>query len=147
MYPEDAEFMAEFHLKKWNLWEKGWRLTWMNNSGKSRVGECDYHAKEIRLSRNYCIANDEDIVRDIILHELAHAMAVGHGHDHIWKYWCNRVGAKPERCYNTKEINYVNTGRYLWCWACGYEDHSFARKPKYRIRCPDCSEILEWVVD
>jgi predicted SprT family Zn-dependent metalloprotease len=41
----------------------------------------------------------EDEIRDVILHEIAHALA-GHkaGHGPVWKAAARKVGAKPSRC-------------------------------------------------
>lgn len=52
----------------------------------------------IRLSRHWMAHIPESEVRDVILHEIAHAIA-GHsaGHGWQWKAVCRRIGANPNR--------------------------------------------------
>jgi len=74
--------------------------------GKRRLG-CTHFvtigntslAKKITLSRHYAVLLPEDEIRDVILHEIAHALA-GHkaGHGPVWKAAARKVGAKPKRC-------------------------------------------------
>jgi predicted SprT family Zn-dependent metalloprotease len=55
-------------------------------------------AKKITLSRHYAAILPPDEIRNTILHEIAHALTPGHGHDAVWRAACRKVGAKPERC-------------------------------------------------
>jgi hypothetical protein len=53
----------------------------------------------IELSQPFCERNTAEEVRDTVLHEIAHALAgPGTGHGPVWKVWCLKVGAKPQRC-------------------------------------------------
>lgn len=54
---------------------------------------------KITLSRHYAALLSEQEVRDIILHEIAHALA-GHaaGHGPVWRNAARKIGAKAERC-------------------------------------------------
>lgn len=43
--------------------------------------------------------DNEEAIKDTVLHEIAHAMAGGHHHhDRVWVSCCNRIGANPSRC-------------------------------------------------
>lgn len=55
-------------------------------------------AKKITLSKHYAAILPADEIRDVILHEIAHALTPGHGHDAVWRNACRKVGAKPNRC-------------------------------------------------
>ena len=55
-------------------------------------------AKKITLSRHYAVLLPKEEIHDVILHEIAHALTPGHGHDAVWKAACRKVGAKPSRC-------------------------------------------------
>lgn len=75
------------------------------DNGKRRIGACHYKrigntvlAKKITLSRHYAVLLPKEEIRDVILHEIAHALTPGHGHDAVWKAACRKVGAKPSRC-------------------------------------------------
>lgn len=76
------------------------------DGGKRRLGACHFLRignttlpKRITLSRHYAVLIPKDEVHDVILHEIAHALA-GHdaGHGPIWKAAARKIGAKDERC-------------------------------------------------
>lgn len=75
----------------------GWSFAW--DRARRRFGSCNAHRRRITLSMYLTRLNDEAEVRDTILHEVAHALAPGDGHGRRWKAACQRVGARPERCY------------------------------------------------
>lgn len=54
--------------------------------------------KDIALSEHFVKLLPEDEIRDVILHEIAHALTPGHGHDPLWKRKAREIGAKPNRC-------------------------------------------------
>jgi predicted SprT family Zn-dependent metalloprotease len=46
------------------------------------MGLCLYEPKAIELSLHFIERNAEDVIRDTLLHEIAHALVgPGHGHD------------------------------------------------------------------
>lgn len=55
-------------------------------------------AEKITISKHYAAILPADEIRDVILHEIAHALTPGHGHDAVWRNACRKVGAKPSRC-------------------------------------------------
>lgn len=55
-------------------------------------GQCNYTKKTISLSYTHTSANDEEVVLDTILHEIAHALTPGAGHGPIWKTIAKRIG-------------------------------------------------------
>ena len=73
-----------------------------------RAGACFFRERLISLSCAFVELNDEDVVRDTIRHEVAHALAWKHdratGHGAAWKKWCEVTGAKPGRCYENEEV-------------------------------------------
>lgn len=74
--------------------------------GKRRLG-CTHFvtigntslAKKITLSKHYAVLLPEAEIHDVMLHEIAHALA-GHaaGHGPVWKAAARKVGAKAQRC-------------------------------------------------
>jgi predicted SprT family Zn-dependent metalloprotease len=73
------------------------------NRRKRALGLCRYTERRIELSMHFASAHDEPEVRDVILHEIAHAIA-GHkaAHGPRWKSICQAIGARPERCGTAK---------------------------------------------
>ena len=101
---------------------------WSFKFDRSKVsfGKCYYAKKQISLSQYLVELNEEDEVRDTILHEIAHALTPGDGHGPLWKAMCVRIGANPARCYDAETVR------------------SPARPaPKYRLGCQAC----DWWVD
>lgn len=111
---------------------------WTNS--KQNFGVCNWVQREIKLSLDLTIRNDEAQVRDTILHEIAHALSPGHHHDRIWKGICVKIGAKPERCYT----NNVKTGaEWTAKCRCGAAHRKF-RAPRIKLICKWCKEPLQW---
>jgi len=91
---EKAEKLVKELMEKHDV-GKAWRFVWINK--KAYYGECNKKMKEIRLSRKFVEINNQERVRDVILHEIAHAKCRKRGHNKYFYAWCKRLGAKPER--------------------------------------------------
>ena len=130
-------------MDKHGLLDKGWRFRYDN--AVKRFGVCMFKPKVIGLSSKLTLLNDREKVKDTILHEIAHAIAgfkAGHGIE--WKIVCERIGAKPERCYDTNETNNVELKYYAKCGACG-KDYQKARLViKDRKRSCYCQVGIHW---
>lgn len=75
----------------------GWRIVF--DSAKARAGVCRSSRREIGLSRHLTLLHSEDLVRDTLLHEIAHALVgPGHGHDAVWRAAAKRIGCSGQRC-------------------------------------------------
>ncbi len=137
-----------------NLIQNGWRFQW--SRGKKRIGQCCYGTKTIEISYLYTEnVADPELLRNTILHEIAHALTPGHHHDAIWKKACIAVGARPERCCNDPAI--VNANKSVvpgWKASCGVcnTTHKMFRKPKYinnmvctaTFSCRQIKKVLIW---
>nr|QBK91492.1 MAG: SprT-like family protein [Pithovirus LCPAC302] len=70
----------------------GWKLKRSNDP--LYIGLCSYNDKTIFLSsyfmRGYTCNYAK--VKASLLHEVAHAISPGHGHDRVWKKRCERIG-------------------------------------------------------
>jgi predicted SprT family Zn-dependent metalloprotease len=79
----------------------GYSFSW--NRAHRSCGICYYNRNQIKLSTHYVSLNDESLVRNTILHEMAHAFSYhlygrsGTGHGYLWKSVCVQIGAKPNR--------------------------------------------------
>ncbi|PRY56110.1 SprT-like family protein [Knoellia remsis] len=73
-----------------------WTLT--TDRAKTRAGACRFATRTISISAPLTAVHDEDLVRDTLLHEIAHAL-VGpqHGHDATWRRTAVEIGCTGER--------------------------------------------------
>ena len=128
-----AKSMAVELMNEWDC--DGWKFKWSNGKRQLGAAVTRYHprtreviSQELRLSRYLVDLNDEDVVRDVILHEIAHIKAgPENGHNQVWKAWCLRVGAKPERCADKNSVNFVAAPFELVCSLCGNRNPRFKR--------------------
>lgn len=146
MLLSDVQLLAENLLKKHSL------LEWSFGFSRARrqVGVCKFQKKRIELSRYFAEKNCEEDILDTILHEIAHALAgPGTGHNALWRAVCQKIGAKPERCYKTGNLE-MPQGRYqAICPNCQATHHRH-RRPKKNVNyhCIKCGPELgkvEWV--
>jgi predicted SprT family Zn-dependent metalloprotease len=129
-----------------NEWEFG------INTNVRRAGVCYYPTKNTRgrieLSSHFAERNSDEMIRDTILHEIAHALVgPGHGHDTVWQAKCVEIGAKPERCYGDE----VEMPKGRWraiCPSCEAEYDRHRQPPKrmgwYCRPCGKNKGLLAW---
>jgi len=85
------ELMAQYRLDT-----IGWTFTF--DRAKSRAGQCRFDTRVISMSESYVKINNEDEIRDTILHEIAHALcgkAAGHGP--VWQRKARAIGCTGKR--------------------------------------------------
>jgi predicted SprT family Zn-dependent metalloprotease len=109
--------MARHGLRDWNF---------AFDRARKRLGSCQPSLRRITLSAALTRLNDEDVVRDTILHEIAHALTPGDGHGARWRATCRRLGARPERLVPSHEVVLPPAPHVLVCDRCG------GRYPRYR---------------
>lgn len=93
MNVEEAHKLAQEHITKHC---PGWRFV-VDTSPQQPLGQCRYSEREIALTRWFIELNEKDCVEDTILHEIAHALTPGHGHDGFWQAKCLRIGCSQSR--------------------------------------------------
>lgn len=112
------EEFAVTQLRELGLWEDGWRFRW--DSAVSRYGCCFHQELMITVSWPIAQLNPFEQSKDVVLHEIAHAVAgpdAKHGPE--WKEWCVLLGARPERCYDSSKVR-TPPRRYVYaCPQCG----------------------------
>ena len=85
----------------------GVRFEWDNAT--SRFGAChfrrDISGRKIpyKITISYPLAsrNSWKVVKDVVIHEIAHARTPGHHHDAVWRMECLALGGDGKRCYTS----------------------------------------------
>lgn len=116
---------------------------------RTRCGSCQYELKRISLSRHFAALNDRAEVKNVLLHEIAHALAgPGVGHGAAWRAQAVRIGARPE----TTAPEYIGMPSPKWSLVCRNCDKVVAQRHRRaldvtRTRCRQCGihdGKLEW---
>lgn len=114
-----------------------WKFRFDN--AKRRFGACSSSRREITLSRYLVELNDEAEVTNVILHEIAHALAgARHGHDAHWKKIARSIGCTGDRCYDSNKV-LAPTPPYVGTCPSSSCDFMVARHRRSRGSiCPRC---------
>jgi SprT protein len=123
-----ATLLLENNLHEWSF---GF------DNAKTRFGQCDHKRHRISLSRHLSVTNSEDDVEQVILHEIAHALAGSkEGHGRAWLAIARSLGYRGGRTHSAV----VPTDTAKWRGLCpvGHEVVRF-RKPKRTMSCAKCS--------
>jgi len=130
---QKAKNLAEELMEKHGLIKNYW--TFQFNNRKRSFGVCSYLKKTIYLSSSATELNDEAQVRDIILHEIAHALSpLGAGHGYIWRLKCMEIGCKPQRLCPAD----VKIADKQWLGTCPKCDRKISRYKRTRVSCGRC---------
>lgn len=101
-------------LKEHGLEEWGLRI----DRSKRRAGLCNSSTSTISVSR-YLVGQSMDSVRNILLHEIAHALVgAHHGHDDVWRQKALDIGCDGRRCHDLV----LCPARYRIACSCGRVD-------------------------
>jgi predicted SprT family Zn-dependent metalloprotease len=96
-----AETLARTLMEDHGLDE--WSFKW--DRALQRFGACHWKTHEISLSWYLVGLNDEDAVRDVILHEIAHALCDSKtGHSLRWKIMAVSIGCSSDTCFNSTKV-------------------------------------------
>ncbi len=69
-----------------------WRFAF--DHAKRRAGACRHHDSTISVSRHLMELYSEELVRETLLHEIAHALAgPEHNHDAVWRRTARAIGS------------------------------------------------------
>ena len=129
----NAESLALIAMSEHGLISEGWTFSF--DRAKRRFGVCKHRTKQISLSRELTLLNDESQVTDTILHEIAHALCgPRNGHNGVWRMKCREIGANPTRCYSSDE---VIQPKAKWIGICPNEHKTKAMK-RMKVACSKC---------
>ena len=132
---KDAKALVEQALTEHELLHYRFRF----DNATRRFGYCAVRKELISLSRKLTLLNSEEVVKDVILHEVAHALDYRRngniGHNKSWKDICVEIGCRPVRCYSESVIR--PKAKYLkTCPNCG--PRGTAQRQSKTIACGAC---------
>jgi len=84
MTKQSCEKLVYELFEKYKL--KDYKFEWMKKLTRWRTaGSCSWVTKTIKLQPTYVEKNEIEIIKNTILHEIAHALTPKHGHNKFWK--------------------------------------------------------------
>ena len=138
------QILSEWQLqkRKWNLF--GWEIKFSNR--KRTLGHCNCSQKIISISNAYLNTNPFPVMKDTLLHEIAHALQyiktgkTNHGTG--WKEIASEVGCKPIRCADLREVN-LPSAKYIGTCPCCGNKTKFYRKVRKMYSCNICCNSFD----
>lgn len=108
---------------------------------KTRAGQCDFARRRITVSRHLAARFSADDVDQVLLHEIAHALAGSRaGHGPTWRRTAKALGYTGSRLYDGP----VASELAPWVGSCpaGHE-HVRYRTPTRPLACAKCSRRFD----
>ena len=114
---------------------------WLKRGSYQCHGKCIYSRRILKFNRDFIKMASEEDIRDLILHEIAHALSYhrhgrnGAGHGYRWKQVCREIGARPDRLYEgeTRLRGVVKKPLYqMVLKTTGEVVYTYYRKPSYK---------------
>ena len=103
-----------------------------------RFGQCNFKTKTISISTVLARLNDEEIVSETILHEIAHALVGARkGHGQEWRAKALEIGSNGNRTYGS-EVRVPERKYKAVCPVCK-EEYYRERMKKRKSSCGKCS--------
>lgn len=140
----NAETLARAYMDAHGLadWSFGF------DRAKRRLGQTDYATRTITISRHYAENGDRELVRNTMLHEIAHALVgPGQGHGAAWQEQARTLGIDPRAtAHDIPEL----PAKYIGTCPNGHA-HTRHRRPRGQHSCLACAPrfdgryLIRWV--
>jgi predicted SprT family Zn-dependent metalloprotease len=129
-----ADSLIKLHLDP-SVWSFGF------DNAKRRAGLCNFTTKRITVSRYLAARFDDDEIHQILLHEVAHALAGPRaGHGQAWKRIAADLGYEGSREHHGETADELAP----WVGSCpnGHTLYRY-RQPKHHTSCGVCSRRFD----
>ncbi len=128
-----------------------WKIRLVTELRNPFLGKCVYDHKCIYLNAHHIDTHNEELVKDTILHEIAHALTPGCGHNEVWKAKAKELGSDAlDSCasfgLSAAAIDAVRSGDIVECEV--ITETTVRKTPKYTIHklqdiCPECGKVAK----
>lgn len=128
-----ADALIALHL------DAGWSFAF--DSAKTRAGLCNYTERRISVSRYLAAKYEDDDIHQVLLHEVAHAMAGSRaGHGPRWRATAAELGYEGKRLHDGPIADELAP----WVGACpaGHVHYRY-RRPARPLACGRCSRRFD----
>ncbi|HWL02858.1 MAG TPA: SprT-like domain-containing protein [Microbacteriaceae bacterium] len=124
-----AEALIALHL------DASW--TFAFDTAKTRAGLCDHSRRRISVSRYLAVRFEDDAIHQVLLHEVAHALAGPRaGHGARWLGTARELGYTGGRTHDGP----IAIERAPWVGTCpGGHEHVRFRRPSRPMSCGRCN--------
>lgn len=124
-----ADALIRLHLDP-AVWSFGF------DHARTRAGLCNFTDHRITVSRHLAAKYEDDEIHQILLHEVAHAMAGPRaGHGSRWKLIAQEIGYDGKRTHDGSAANEL--APWLGICPAGHEHYRF-RRPTKALSCGEC---------
>lgn len=132
-----AEALIRMHLDA--TWSFGF------DRAAKRAGLTNYTERRITVSKHLAARWDDDDVHQVLLHEVAHAMAgSAAGHGPVWRETARSIGYVGGRTHHGE----IAAERAGWVGSCpGGHEHVRFRAPRGRYACTPCTRAARALVE
>ena len=135
-----ADALIDLHL------DPSWSFAF--DRATTRAGLCDHRARRISVSRHFAERYEDDEIHQVLLHEVAHALAGPRaGHGPRWKAVARDLGYEGKRLLDHS----ISSDLAPWVGHCPSGHQVFRyRRPSKPTSCAQCSRrfdpafILSW---
>lgn len=115
---------------------------------RTRAGLCDFTNRRISVSRHLAAKYDDDEIHQVLLHEVAHALAGSRaGHGPVWKRIALEIGYDGKRTHDGSAAHELAP----WVGTCpGGHEHFRFRRPNRELSCGVCgrgfskANLISW---